>query len=132
MKLEQLPVSGIGPIFSGEETLSAAPDGTYEIDGKNLHGYQITLPEELKQYYDKNVVMVLDISCEHTGCPAALMACGEKPDFGRHFLPPGKEKKHRHCFDLSALKGDFRFLLLHQGDAGKYRFENIQFFTFSK
>ena len=132
MPLEQLPVSGIGPILSGEETISAAPDGSYEIDGKNLHGYRITLPEELIQYYDKNVVMVLDISCEHTGCPAMIMACGEKPDFGRHFLPPGKEKKHRHCFDLSSLKGDQRFLLLSQGDAGKYYFENIKFFIFPK
>ena len=132
MKLEQLPVSGIGPILSGKETISAAPDGSYEINGKNLHGYQITLPEELIPYYNENVVMVLDISCEHTGCPAVIMACGEKPDFGRHFLPPGKEKKHRHCFDLSTLKGDFRFLLLNQGDAGKYHFENVQFFKFFK
>lgn len=132
MKLEQLPVSGIGPVLAGEKTIAAAPDGSYEIDGKYLHGCRITLPEELVQYYDKNVVMVLDVSCEHSGRPAVLMACGTRPDYGRHFFPYGKEKTHRHCFDLSELKGDFRFLLLNEGDAGKYRFTNIQYFTFSK
>ena len=132
MGLQALPVKGIGPILAGEQVIPVTPEGEFEVDAKYLHGYRITLPEELKAYYDKKVVMVVDISCCHTGRPAVIMACGTRPDYGRHFFPPGTEKKHRHCFDLSDLQGDFRYLLLCEGEAGKYRMNNIQYFTFPK
>ena len=122
----------IGPILAGEQVIPVTPEGDFEVDAKYPHGYRITLPQELTAYYDKKVVMVLDISCCHTGRPAVIMACGTRPDYGRHFFPAGTEKTHRHCFDLSDLQGDFRYLLLCEGEAGKYRMNNIQYFTFPK
>ncbi|MBQ9502090.1 MAG: metallophosphoesterase [Lentisphaeria bacterium] len=128
--LAELPVRGIGGVFAGDAKIPVRSDGTFEVDALYPHGYRIMPPRELTVYYTRPVVMVFDFSCSHTGRPAVLMACGEKPDYGRHFLPPGVEKKHRHCFDLSALKGDCRFLLLCEGEAGKYRIENIRYFTY--
>ena len=128
--LAELPVQGIAGVFAGNTPIPAAPDGTFSVDARYPHGYRIMPPRELTAYYTRPVVMVFDFSCSHTGRPAVLMACGEKPDYGRHYFPSGEEKKHRQCFDLSALKGDCRFLLLCEGEAGKYRIENVRYFTY--
>ena len=130
--LEELPVQGISGVRAGEKTLPVSADGCFETDGTYPHGYKIGLPEKLTGYYDSPVVMVFDFSCEHAGRPAVLMACGEKPDYGRHYFPSGKEKEHRHCFDLSDLKGKDRYILLCEGEAGNYHIGNVRYFTYSK
>ena len=130
MKLAELPVRGIAGVFAGDAPIPVAQDGAFAVDARYPHGYRIVPPPELIPYYSRPVVMVCDFSCRHAGRPAVLMACGERPDYGRHYFPSGEETKHRHCFDLSALRGDRRYLLLCEGEAGQYRIENVRYFTY--
>lgn len=123
--LTQLPYAGVTGILRENGCVSMMPEFTTTTDMETVH---ILLHGELQKHKDVPLFAVLEIESEHRGNPAILMAHGDRPDYGRHYLPSGKTGVLRQSFALSHLTGNRYSIFLGEGTPGKYKICSIKYF----
>ena len=125
--LHKLPFDGIAGIRKENGNVYPAADGRFETEHA-MESVNILLPRELLRFRGRGLTAVFEIECEHSGTPAIMMACGMKPDYGRHYFPSGKVPRQRHSFSLDHLSGDEISIFVGEGSPGKYRIQKTEYY----
>lgn len=123
--LQELPFDRFEGILKEDGNIYQSEEFATSHDMEVIH---IVLKNDLQKFKNENIFTVIEIASEHADTPAILMAHGDAPDYGRHYLLKGKTAVMRHSFDLKYISGERLSVFLGEGTPGKYKIHDVKYY----